>query len=223
MAKRNKFQSIRHFFFSNEQCSSYTLSSDMNIHTDCYISKDTFFINTLIPRQNGHHFADNIFKCIFLKENVWISLKISLMSVPKIQINSIPALVQMMAWHRLGDKPLSEPMMVSLLMHIFVTWPQWVNVQLLNSFIVCRLINYNTHFGHLFIKWDVLKGETGGKINVLAFISYIFKNIHLVKLLWCYHQNHHALLPFSGKNLFLLASGTLLSWCSWLKKMMKIP
>ena len=34
--------------------------------------------NTLRQRQNGRHFADEIFKCIFLNENVWISLKISL-------------------------------------------------------------------------------------------------------------------------------------------------
>ena len=32
-----------------------------------------------------------------------------------------------MAWRRPGDKPLSEPMMVSLPTHICVTWPQWVN------------------------------------------------------------------------------------------------
>ena len=32
-----------------------------------------------------------------------------------------------MAWRRSGDKPLSEPMMVSSLMHICVTRPQWVN------------------------------------------------------------------------------------------------
>ena len=32
-----------------------------------------------------------------------------------------------MAWRRPGDKPLSEPMMVNLLMHICVTRPQWVN------------------------------------------------------------------------------------------------
>ena len=31
-----------------------------------------------------------------------------------------------MAWHRPGDKPLSEPMMVCLLTHICVTRPQWV-------------------------------------------------------------------------------------------------
>ena len=32
-----------------------------------------------------------------------------------------------MAWHQPGDKPLPEPMMVSLLTHICVTRPQWVN------------------------------------------------------------------------------------------------
>ena len=84
-------------------------------------------ISTLRPRQNGRHFANDIFKCIFLNENVWISIKISLNFVPKDRINNIPALVQIMAWRRPGDKPLSELMMVSLLTHICVTRPQWVN------------------------------------------------------------------------------------------------
>ena len=44
----------------------------------------------------------------------------------RFQINNYPALVQIMAWRRSGDKPLSEPMMVSLLTHICVTRPQWV-------------------------------------------------------------------------------------------------
>ena len=44
----------------------------------------------------------------------------------RVQINNNPALVQIMAWRRPGDKPLSEPMMVSLLTHICVTRPQWV-------------------------------------------------------------------------------------------------
>ena len=69
-----------------------------------------------------------IFKCIFFNENVYISIKISLKFVPKGPINNIPALVQIMAWRRTGDKPLSEPMMVSLLKHICVTRPQWVNL-----------------------------------------------------------------------------------------------
>ena len=70
-------------------------------------------LNTMRPRQNGRHLADNISKCIFLDENAWISIKISLKFVPNVQINNIPALVQIMAWRRPGDKPLSEPMMVS--------------------------------------------------------------------------------------------------------------
>ena len=83
--------------------------------------------NTLRPRQNGRHFPDDIFKWIFLNENVWISIKISLKFVPRGPVCNIPASVQMMAWRRPGDKPLSEPMTVSLLTHICVTWPQWVN------------------------------------------------------------------------------------------------
>ena len=51
-------------------------------------------INTLRPRQNCHHFANDIFKCIFLNENVWPSLKISLKFVPEVRINNIPALIQ---------------------------------------------------------------------------------------------------------------------------------
>ena len=81
--------------------------------------------NALRLRQNGRHFPDDIFQCIFLNENVWISIKISLTFVPKGPINNIPALVQIMARRWSGDKPLSEPMMVSLLMHICVTQPQW--------------------------------------------------------------------------------------------------
>ena len=82
---------------------------------------------TLRPRQNGRHFPNGIFKCISLNENVGISHNISLKFVPKIRINNVLALVQIMAWRRPGDKPLSEPMMVSLLMHIRFTRPQWVN------------------------------------------------------------------------------------------------
>ena len=78
---------------------------------------------------NGRHFADAIFKCIFFNENVWILIQISLKFVPKGPINNIPALVQIMAWRRPGDKPLSEPMMVSLTTHICATRPQWVKTQ----------------------------------------------------------------------------------------------
>ena len=88
-----------------------------------YIAK----LNTLRLKQNGRHFADNIFECIFMNENLWISLKTSLKFVPKVRINNIPTLVPIMAWHLVGAKPLSEPMMFNLLTHICITRPQWVN------------------------------------------------------------------------------------------------
>ena len=50
-------------------------------------------------------------------------------------IDNIPALVQIMAWRRPGDKPLSETMMVSLLRHICITRPQWVKPQCLHRII----------------------------------------------------------------------------------------
>ena len=63
-------------------------------------------------------------KAFFLNENVRISIEFSLKFVPSGPINNIPALVQIMAWRRSGYKPLSEPMMGSLLTHIYVTRPQ---------------------------------------------------------------------------------------------------
>ena len=71
--------------------------------------------NALRPRQNGRHFAVNLFKCIFFNENVWLLLKISLKFVPKGAINNIPAMVQIM---------------VRLPMHICVTLPRWVKIDL---------------------------------------------------------------------------------------------
>ena len=97
-------------------------------------------VNTLRPRQNGRHFADHIFKCIFLNKNVWFPIKISLKFVPKGQINKIPAMVQIMDWRRPGDKPLSEPMVVSLPTHICVIRPQWVKP--LETMIICKSCVY---------------------------------------------------------------------------------
>ena len=117
---------------------NYKNTSDVDNEYEVYIqclklSQKVVGLNTLRPRQNGLHFADDIFKCIFLNENVWIPIKISLKFVPKRPVNNIPALVQIMAWRRQGDKPLSEPMMVSLMTHICVTRPQWVNALNLKS------------------------------------------------------------------------------------------
>ena len=63
----------------------------------------------------------------FIEWKLWFLIKISLKFIPKGLVNNIPALVQIMAWHQPGDKPLSETMMVRLLTYICITQPQWVN------------------------------------------------------------------------------------------------
>ena len=55
--------------------------------------------------------ADDILKCIFLNEKFCIFIKISLKYVPKGPMDNNPALVQIMVWRRIGDRPLSEPML----------------------------------------------------------------------------------------------------------------
>ena len=55
--------------------------------------------------------ADNIFKLIFSNENDRIPIQILLKFVARSPIDNKPALVQVMAWRWIGDKPLSEPML----------------------------------------------------------------------------------------------------------------
>ena len=68
--------------------------------------------NTLRPKQNGRHFADDVFKDISMNENFWILTTISLKYVPWGLVDNMTALVQIMAWRRPGVKPLFEPMML---------------------------------------------------------------------------------------------------------------
>ena len=91
-----------------------------NFVTRLSILLTNYVFNTLRPGRNDRHFTDDILKCIFMNGNVWISFKISLKFVPRCPVNSIRTLVRIMAWHRPGDYPLSEPMSVSLLTHIWL-------------------------------------------------------------------------------------------------------
>ena len=150
-------------------------------HTTSYLLFDEM-LNTLRPRQNGRHFADNTFKRIFLNENVRISIEISLKFVPKGPINNIPALVQIMAWHQSGDKPLSEPMMVSLLTHVCVTRPQWVNT--------FRLRQNGRHFAEDIFKCIFLKENVWILMKIsLKFVPKVWINnipalVQLMALYW---------------------------------------
>ena len=109
-----------YFFYQHKYRSS---TSWLNSILQCTVSL------THWGRGNSRYFADDILKCVIWNENVWIWVKISLKFVPLGPINNIPALVQIMAWRRPGDKRLSEPMMARLPTHICVTRAQWVKAE----------------------------------------------------------------------------------------------
>ena len=111
---------------------SVSMSWCHHVDFTCLSSFSNQMLNTLRSRQNGRHFADDIFKCIFLNENAW-SFHWSLFLGFKLTI------------FRPGDKPLSGPMMLSLLTHICVTRPQWVNSSLHISSCVCSSLFCRTH------------------------------------------------------------------------------
>ena len=123
----------------------------------------------LRQRQNGRHLADNIFNCIFLNENAWIAIKIRLKFISKGPINNMSALVQIMTWCCASDKPLPEAMMISLLMHICITQPQWDNMAitiLCSSSSISWLLHYR-----------LLNSDKHEYINTLKFIIKSHSNL----------------------------------------------
>ena len=84
----------------------------------------------LRPTQNCRNFPDDNFKCIFLNENIWILIRISLKFVSEALIDNKLALVQIMAWCRPGDKLFSETMLSSSSTNICVTRLQCVKWRL---------------------------------------------------------------------------------------------
>ena len=84
------------------------------------------WVNTLRLRQNGHHFPDDIFKCIFLNENIWISIKISLKFVPKGPVNNVPPSDEIMVLHPPGARHYLNQWWLDY-PHTCVTQPRWAN------------------------------------------------------------------------------------------------
>ena len=113
-----------------EQATGHYLDQDVLV-TDAYMrhpssisqpnkcpSRPYKGLNSSPPGQNGRHFADHIFKRVSLNKHIWILNKIPL-------INVLWGPIQIMAWRRPGDKPLSEPMLTKLT-YICGTRGRWV-------------------------------------------------------------------------------------------------
>ena len=124
-----------------------------------------FRVNILRAR-NIRHFADDIFRFIFLNYSVLISIKISHRFIPRSPINNTPALVQIVAWPRTGHKPLFERMMIILLTYICVTLPQWVKTW---WWICLKLAIYINHCHLRVIVWTQIFTE---RINPVPWTDF---------------------------------------------------
>ena len=126
----------------------------------------SLFLNLSPPGQNGRHFSDNIFKCIFMREKSCMSIRILLKFVSKSPIDNISALVLVMAWRQTGDKPLPEPMLTQFT-------DAYMNSDEKNSFIIKingtstawkKLTRFDTHHCNSYWKISLY-------IEILYFIN----------------------------------------------------
>ena len=98
------------------------------LYTQCWLFGSSSNLLTHLSLEKMTDISQTALSNAFSWMKMLILIKISMKFVPRDPIDNIPALVQIMAWHRTGNKPLSEPMMVRLLMHICVTQPQCVKL-----------------------------------------------------------------------------------------------
>ena len=92
----------------------------------CWSLMKHWKVNSSPPGQNGHRFTDDIFRCIFMNEKFCIVIKNSVKFVPKYPVDNIPELVQIIAWRRIGEKPLSDQYWPNPITHICGTRGRWV-------------------------------------------------------------------------------------------------
>ena len=118
--------------------------------------------NSSPPEQNGRHFADEMFIRIFSNENVLIPNKISLKYITWGPIDNMSALVQITAWRRPGDKPLSEPLLT----------------QFTDAYELAGRCGWHVYDMHDIISsWQLLKGlATGMAWCLRSEIQMIFSN-----------------------------------------------
>ena len=139
--------------------------------------------DTLRTKRNGHHFAEDFFKCIFLNENIRISITISLKFIPKCSINNIAALVQIMAWRLPGDELLSDPMMVIVFTYICITRLVWVKC------FCCRMIyvfnEYTSVYGNKVLQQSMMEPQA-------KMVSSTINHCHGLYL-WIMNGNQHAI------------------------------
>ena len=106
-------------------CAHWNSIASISYRLSCVLESQRRFYSTHWGQDNMAAISQSTF--IFLYENDWILIKISLKDIPNGAVKYNQALVLIMAWCRMGEKPLSEPMTVWFT-DTWVMHPLWVEV-----------------------------------------------------------------------------------------------
>ena len=101
---------------------------------------------------------DNIFKAFSWYENVQISTNISPKFVPYGPVDYNRAVVQIMAWRQPGNKPLSQPMMVSLFDLDAIK--SWINISSMGQtrfFLLRTALLCESAYGCMTTRWLIIQ------------------------------------------------------------------
>ena len=91
-----------------------------------YVDEATHYL--IFPGQNGRHLADDIFRCIFLKQKFCILIRIALKFVRNDSIDNKRALLQVMASRRKGDKAITRTNADPVHRRLYVAlWWRWIS------------------------------------------------------------------------------------------------
>ena len=143
------------------------------------------------------------------------------------------ALVQIMAWRRPGDKPLSEPMMGKFGAHICVARPQWVNYfqgtpthQWFNTTpdnislqkAVCLSLRQDNRYLHLAIRSRIPAPSTKLISSFAVYVKFVYLSTE--KLFWVINLNAKlstmSWVFIWGFPVLAIRGGTLLGPCQTL-------
>ena len=116
---------VHHYLLANFHSSGFHHICNIKCRLDCRYSPPNIFNAKKINPHKKPISLLNVPICTHGMQRTCLPEADTSLSLDR--INNIASFVQIMVWRRSGHKPLSELMMVSLLMHICVTRPQWVN------------------------------------------------------------------------------------------------
>ena len=85
-------------------------------------------LNSLRPRQNGRHYADDNFKCIFLNENYEFWIRFHRIMFPRVQLAINKHWFRQWLGVEQGTSHCLNQWWNVIPMHICITWLQWVNI-----------------------------------------------------------------------------------------------